>query len=142
MAIHSSTLAWKIPWTEEPERLPKTERLHFHFPPHELSLSWASAVPDLRLAGGQAKVVLARLHLSHGLRYVEGVVLSCRSKDVKRWTSVTAWLQLSVLFSKQRKVHPRGGRAGQPQRRSLNLLGFLLLSICLLHAEPALCKLG
>ena len=21
MAIHSSTLAWKIPWTEEPERL-------------------------------------------------------------------------------------------------------------------------
>ena len=26
MAPHSSTLAWKIPWTEEP-----TERLHFHF---------------------------------------------------------------------------------------------------------------
>ena len=22
MAIHSSTLAWKIPWTEEPDRLP------------------------------------------------------------------------------------------------------------------------
>ena len=38
MAIHSSTLAWKIPWTEEPDRLHSpwghnesdtTERLHF-----------------------------------------------------------------------------------------------------------------
>ena len=36
-AIHSSTLAWKIPWTEEPNRLQSmghkeldtTERLHF-----------------------------------------------------------------------------------------------------------------
>ena len=36
---HSSTLAWKIPWTEEPGRLQsmgslrvgQTERLHFHF---------------------------------------------------------------------------------------------------------------
>ena len=43
MAPHSSTLAWKIPWTEEPGRLQSmgslesdtTERLHFHF-----SLSW------------------------------------------------------------------------------------------------------
>ena len=39
MANHSSTLAWKIPWTEEPGRLQSmgreesdtTERLHFHF---------------------------------------------------------------------------------------------------------------
>ena len=38
-APHSSTLAWKIPWTEEPVRLQSmgsqesdtTERLHFHF---------------------------------------------------------------------------------------------------------------
>ena len=33
MAIHSSTLTWKIPWMEEPDRGPKeldtTERLHF-----------------------------------------------------------------------------------------------------------------
>ena len=40
MAIHSSTLAWKIPWTEEPgglqslgrEESDATERLHFHRP--------------------------------------------------------------------------------------------------------------
>ena len=38
MATHSSILAWKIPWTEEPGRLQvhrvaknQTERLHFHF---------------------------------------------------------------------------------------------------------------
>ena len=39
MAPHSSTLAWKIPWMEEPGRLQSmgllesdtTEHLHFHF---------------------------------------------------------------------------------------------------------------
>ena len=39
MATHSSILAWKIPWTEEPGglqsmgslRVDMTERLHFHF---------------------------------------------------------------------------------------------------------------
>ena len=36
MAPHSSTLAWKIPWTEEPGRRrhtesDTTEQLHFHF---------------------------------------------------------------------------------------------------------------
>ena len=39
MAPHSNTLAWKIPWMEEPGRLQSmgqeesgmTERLHFHF---------------------------------------------------------------------------------------------------------------
>ena len=40
MAAHSNTLAWKIPWTEEPgagycpwgcKELDMTERLHFHF---------------------------------------------------------------------------------------------------------------
>ena len=41
MATHSSILAWKIPWIEEPGRLlvvhvvaesDTTEQLHFHFP--------------------------------------------------------------------------------------------------------------
>ena len=33
MATHSNTLAWKIPWMEEPGGLESdmTERLHFHF---------------------------------------------------------------------------------------------------------------
>ena len=40
METHSSTLAWRIPWTEEPggiqstgsQRVDMTERLHFHPP--------------------------------------------------------------------------------------------------------------
>ena len=36
MATHSSTLAWRVLWTEEPSRLQSmgsdtAERLHFHF---------------------------------------------------------------------------------------------------------------
>ena len=39
MAAHSSILAWRIPWTEEPgglrstgsQSVGQTERLHFHF---------------------------------------------------------------------------------------------------------------
>ena len=34
MATHSSTLAWKIPWMEEPwgrKESDMTEQLHFHF---------------------------------------------------------------------------------------------------------------
>ena len=48
MATHSSTLAWKIPWTKEPGRLyspwghkelDTTERLNFHFS-LSLLVSW------------------------------------------------------------------------------------------------------
>jgi len=43
-ATHSSTLAWKIPWTEEPgrEKLDTTERLHFHFHFHALEKEMAT----------------------------------------------------------------------------------------------------
>ena len=57
-------------------------------------------------------------------------VLSCCSRNLKWWTSVTTWLQLnlnggplsqlgysSVLFGKQRKIYPQAVRAGQPKRR-------------------------
>ena len=45
MATHSSTLAWKIPWTKEPGRLQSmgsdtTERLHFHSYFHDLILKY------------------------------------------------------------------------------------------------------
>ena len=50
MAPHSSTLAWKIPWTEEPGRLQSmrslrvghNERLHFHFHFHALEKEMAT----------------------------------------------------------------------------------------------------
>ena len=52
MALHSSTLAWKIPWTGEPGGLQSmgsiesdmTERLHFH-----VSLSCVGEGNDTRL---------------------------------------------------------------------------------------------
>ena len=50
MTPHPSTLAWKIPWTEEPGRLQSmgsrrvdmTERLHFHFHFHALEKEMAT----------------------------------------------------------------------------------------------------
>ena len=68
--------------------------------------------------------------------------LSLCSKDLKWWASVRAWLQLRVLFSKQRRVHPQGMRAGWPQRRDLSpswLPAFIHLSS---PSESAVCKLG
>ena len=63
MATHSSTLAWKIPWTEEPGRLQSmgSQRVghdwfHFHYAPH-MSMSrqndkiWKEELP--RLVGAQ-----------------------------------------------------------------------------------------
>ena len=52
MAPHSSTLAWKLPWTEEPGRLQSmvsgksdtTKRLHFHFPALEKEMATHSRV--------------------------------------------------------------------------------------------------
>ena len=61
VAPHSSTLAWKIPWTEEPGRLQSmgslelgtTERLHFHFHFHALEKEMAthSSVLAWRIPG-------------------------------------------------------------------------------------------
>ena len=61
MAPHSITLAWKIPWTEEPGRLQSmglleldmTERLHFHFSLHALEKEMAthSSVLAWRIPG-------------------------------------------------------------------------------------------
>ena len=53
MAAHSSILAWKIPWIEEPGRgatvhvvmkSPTTERLHFHFYALEKEMATHSSV--------------------------------------------------------------------------------------------------
>ena len=63
MATHSSTLAWKIPWMEEPGRLQSmgslesdtTERLHFHalekeMATHSSVLAWR--IPGTAEPGG------------------------------------------------------------------------------------------
>ena len=61
MALHSSTSAWKIPWTEEPGRLQSmgsiepdtTERLHeaFHFHALEKEMATHSSVLAWRIPG-------------------------------------------------------------------------------------------
>ena len=59
MAPHSSTLAWKIPWMEEPGRLQSmgslrvgtTERLNFHFHALEKEMATHSSVLAWRIPG-------------------------------------------------------------------------------------------
>ena len=59
MAPYSSTLAWKLPWTEEPGRLQPmgsvksdtTEQLHFHFPALEKEMATHSSVLAWRIPG-------------------------------------------------------------------------------------------
>ena len=59
MTPHSSALAWKIPWMEEPGRLQSmgsdeldtTERFHFHFPALEKEMATHSSVLAWRIPG-------------------------------------------------------------------------------------------
>ena len=72
MAPHSSTFAWKIPWTEEPGRLQSmglleldtTERLHFHalekeMASHSSVLVWR--IPGMGEPGGLPSLGLHRV---------------------------------------------------------------------------------
>ena len=61
MALHSSTLAWKIPWTEEPGRLQSRGSRRvvglsdftfiFHFPALEKEMATYSSVLAWRIPG-------------------------------------------------------------------------------------------
>ena len=72
MAPHSSTLAWNIPWTEEPGRLQSmgslesdtTERLHLHALEKEMAtqssvLAWR--IPGTGESGGLTSMGLHRV---------------------------------------------------------------------------------
>ena len=76
MAPHSRTLAWKIPWTEEPGRLQSmgllslTRLSNFTFPFHFHALEKETAthsgilawrIPDMREPGGLLSMVLHRV---------------------------------------------------------------------------------
>ena len=95
MAPHSSTLAWKIPWTEEPGRLQSmgslesdtTERLHFHALEKEMAthpsvLAWR--IPGAGKPGGAA---------------VYGVTQS-RTR-LKRLSSSSSNVHCSTLYNNQ-----------------------------------------
>ena len=73
-------------------------------------------------------------------------VLSCCSKNLKRRMDQ---YYNSVLFGKQRKIHPRGKRVSQPKRceekrneAPSSILALLFICVFPPPPEPALCKLG
>ena len=68
MAPHSSTVAWKIPWTEEPEELDMTERLHFHLHALEKEMATHSRVFAWRIPGTEEPGGLPSMW-SHRVRY-------------------------------------------------------------------------
>ena len=76
MATHSSTLAWKIPCVEEPDRLQSmgslrvdtTERLHFHFHALEKEMATHSSVLAWRISGTEEPGGLPSMG-SHRVRY-------------------------------------------------------------------------
>lgn len=76
---------------------------------------------------------------------VISLVLSCRSKDLKWWTSVTAWLQLSFIWQAKDST-PSRCEGGPTPKEKPSSFGFLLASsfylFCLLPAEPALMQTG
>ena len=79
MATHSSTLAWKIPWAEEPGRLQsmgsrrvKTQLSNFtftfHFPALEKEMATHSSVLAWRIPGTEEPSGLLSMGL-HGVRH-------------------------------------------------------------------------
>ena len=69
MATHSSSLAWRIPWTEGPgglqsmglQRVDTTEQLHFHFHALEKEMATHSSVLAWRIPGtGEPGGLLSR----------------------------------------------------------------------------------
>ena len=58
MAIHSSTLAWKIPWTEEPDRLQSMGS-------QRVGHDWATSLSSLSFS---VPLLLPSYHLSDGIQ--------------------------------------------------------------------------
>ena len=105
MAPHSSTLAWKIPWTEEPGRLQSTGSLRvrhdwvtslslftFHFPALEKEMATHSSVLAWRIPGRGGASWAA----------IYGVAQS--------------WTRLTRLSSSSSRVHHAKCRAGWSTR--------------------------
>ena len=84
MATHSSTLAWKIPWTEEPGGLPS---MGSHRVRHDWSDLAAAVAAEyiMRNAGldeAQARIKIARRNINN-LRYADDTTLLAESKELK-----------------------------------------------------------
>ena len=88
-------------------------------------------------------------HICQGSMQFPWFCLTAAKIWSNRCISVTALCYSSVLFRKQRKIHPRGMRAGRPKRlrekRNPQTPSSILAPLFISFSpppEPALCKLG
>ena len=72
MATHSSTLAWKIPWTEEPGRLQSMESLRVGYAEYIMR--------NAGLEEPQAGIKIAGRNLNN-LRYADNTTLMAESEE-------------------------------------------------------------
>ena len=117
MAIHSSTIAWKIPWTEEPGRLQPmgSQRVGLDWATSlSLSLSWP------KMVGGKNSTVNPSDNTGLNCSK-QRAVLSCV------WLFVTPWMEptrLLCLWSSPGKntgggCHSSSSRSFQPRDQTL-----------------------
>ena len=106
MATHSSTLAWKIPWTEQPGRLQSmgslgvtTERLHFHVLEEEMATH--SSVLAWRIPGTGEPDGL----LSMGSTLLNQLSSSSSSSN-STYIILTLWIYCSLLGEVVRNTFP------------------------------------
>ena len=110
MATHSSTLAWKIPWTEEPSRLQSMVSLSqtrlsdftftFHFHALEKEMATHSIILAWRVPGMGA--------------WWAAVCGVTQSRTRLMWLRSRHWKQTSKLLSRKReRVQVTGKNSGQ-----------------------------
>ena len=118
MAPHSSTLTWKIPWTEEPGRLQSTGSLRvrhdwatftFHFHALEKEMATHSSALAWRIPGTGEPGGLLSMG-SHRVRH-DWSDLAAAAQALGSWASVVAAQELSCstacrLFLDQRPRNP------------------------------------
>ena len=109
MAIHSSTLAYRIPWTEEPSRLQSVESqrvrhnwvTNFHFSPFEKNRK-AMKIDDCKLSNFKywnlKNVYLVFLYAVFSLHFLTCALFTLWIKvNIK---SVFIWVTLALTFQK------------------------------------------
>ena len=84
MAPHSSTLAWKIPWMEEPGRQQSMESLRVEHDWSDLAAAPAAEyiIQNAGLDEAQAGIKIARRNINN-IRYADNTTLMAESEELK-----------------------------------------------------------
>ena len=154
MAPHSSTLAWKIPWTEEPGGLQSmgSRRVRHDWAPslslftfmHWKEMATHSSVLAWRIPGTGEPCGLPSMRLHRvGHDWSDLAAAACSLKDLSSLTRDWTWESAVKVLS------PATGPPGNPHLHSLYLFIFtgvyLLYSVVLVsaaqHSESAACTL-